>query len=195
MRYVRRLLALTALAVLLTSPAQADIIVKRVESGGNVVFSGGGTADLTNLIFALSNTTPAGIRPEVGIVSMNAGDFDAYSSVSGPTNFGGAGSTLATNSSGDVFGIGGNNGNLRVPDGYQSGNTLSATMTFNSATFASLGLTPGTYVWNWGVGLCRFLQAADWRIRYSRTGFTFLFAAGGLLGLILFRRRRNRAIA
>jgi len=26
-------------------------------------------------------------------------------------------------------------------------------MTFNSATFASLGLTPGTYVWSWGTGL------------------------------------------
>ena len=26
-------------------------------------------------------------------------------------------------------------------------------MTFNSATFASLGLTPGTYEWTWGTGL------------------------------------------
>jgi hypothetical protein len=26
-------------------------------------------------------------------------------------------------------------------------------MTFNSATFASLGVTPGTYVWSWGTGL------------------------------------------
>lgn len=127
---------------------------------------------------------------------MNAGDFDAYSSVSGPTNFGGAGSTLATNSSGDVFGIGGNNGNLRVPDGYQAGNTLSATMTFNSATFASLGLTPGTYVWNWGSGA----HADSFRLQIGESaipepGSLSLFAAGGLLGLILFRRRRNRAIA
>ena len=26
-------------------------------------------------------------------------------------------------------------------------------MTFNNATFASLGLTPGTYIWSWGTGL------------------------------------------
>jgi hypothetical protein len=26
-------------------------------------------------------------------------------------------------------------------------------MIFNSATFVSLGVTPGTYVWSWGTGL------------------------------------------
>jgi hypothetical protein len=26
-------------------------------------------------------------------------------------------------------------------------------MTFNNQTFATMGLTPGTYVWSWGTGL------------------------------------------
>jgi len=42
---------------------------------------------------------------------------------------------------------------LGVPRGYISGAALSDSMTFNNQTFATMGLTPGTYIWSWGTGL------------------------------------------
>jgi hypothetical protein len=41
---------------------------------------------------------------------------------------------------------------LIVPIGYVSGSALSDTSTYDNATFNSLGVTPGTYVWTWGSG-------------------------------------------
>jgi hypothetical protein len=34
-----------------------------------------------------------------------------------------------------------------------SGSPLSDTSTYDNATFASLGVTPGTYEWTWGAGV------------------------------------------
>jgi hypothetical protein len=43
-------------------------------------------------------------------------------------------------------------GVLGVPLGYSSGNSLSDTSIYVNQTFASLGVTPGTYAWTWGPG-------------------------------------------
>jgi hypothetical protein len=51
---------------------------------------------------------------------------------------------------GDIVGI--NHTSLLVPTGYVSGSALSDTNTFDGATFATLDVTPGTYVWTWGSG-------------------------------------------
>src|SRR5215468_3663333 len=39
------------------------------------------------------------------------------------------------------------------PQGYLTNAARSDSMTFNNATFARLGVTPGTYLWLWGTGL------------------------------------------
>jgi plastocyanin len=44
----------------------------------------------------------------------------------------------------------GNGQQLFVQHNYVSGAALSDSMTFNNATLATLGVTPGTYVWTWG---------------------------------------------
>ena len=89
---------------------------------------------------------------------MNVDRYDGL--FTGPTNFGSGLATSASSGSGDLVGInlfdvldGIGNGLLFLPQGYVSGAALSDSMTFNNATFASLGVMPGTYVWTWGTGL------------------------------------------
>jgi len=80
-----------------------------------------------------------------------------------------------------------------VPQGYVSGNALTDSMTFNNATLASLGVTPGTYVWSWGSGLANqdfTLQIGavpDDGSTVSLLGCALLGCA--LLGLVALRRK------
>lgn len=41
---------------------------------------------------------------------------------------------------------------LFVPQSYVSSTALANSSTWDNASFASLGVTPGTYVWTWGTG-------------------------------------------
>jgi hypothetical protein len=59
------------------------------------------------------------------------------------------GTTIATSGTGPRFGVFFNQ--LDVPDGYVSGTLLEGSSLYEGATFASLGVTPGTYVWTWPV--------------------------------------------
>jgi hypothetical protein len=81
-------------------------------------------------------------------------------------------------------------GVLGVPQGYVSGAALSDSMTFNGATFASLGVTPGTYEWTWGTGLPNqnFTLIIP-RGTVPDGGSTVSLLGFALLGLAAFRRK------
>ena len=151
-------LAIVIVLGLSLRPAQAGYIVTLKQVGSDLVATGSGAIDLTGLSFM--NTGSGGlaaIGPNLAqiITGPTSGSADIYfGMISGPTSFGSGGFTFASSGSGDVVGKaeGGVNDLLILPTGYVSGSALSDISTYNNATFASLGVTPGTYEWTWGTG-------------------------------------------
>ena len=149
------ILALVSLLGLgITQSARANFIATIDQVGTNVVATGSGTIDLAGLTFLFpAGLGGAGVNPSFGVFNTAGGPVALYSGVSGPTSFGSVGFfESADSSSGNPVAIQGAFGRLAVPQGYLTGNPLSATFTFNNATFASLGITPGIYTWTWGTG-------------------------------------------
>jgi hypothetical protein len=178
-------------------PAQAYTVTLE-QVGSNVVATGSGPINLTGLTFLNSGESAgnsAAIAAEgTGITTGPTGlvNFDAYAGFTGPTSFGSGFAAFANTGSGDFVGISGGTRitALFVPLGYVSGAALSDSMTFNNATFASLGVTPGTYVWSWGTGLenqnfTLVIESAG----VPDGGSTVSLLGFALLGLVGLRRK------
>ena len=138
-------------------PAQANYIVTLQQVGPNVVATGMGKINLNGLTPQPRGVSASLIQPSLGdIVTGHAANCDVWGfTITGPSNFGMGTGELQDNGTGDIVGMlfnGGNKPSLVVPVAY-NGTDLSNSRTFSDATFASLGVTPGTYVWTWGNGL------------------------------------------
>jgi hypothetical protein len=140
-----------------TSTAQpSGLIVTISQVGSNVIMSGSGSLNVTGLIEG-SVQTAGGINGTLGYwVIGQSNPFFARKFFGNnlnvyPESFG-SGYTAPTSYSGDTFGI--QNGSLGkdivLPLGYTSGSPLSGTSTFANKTISSMGLTPGTYLYDWG---------------------------------------------
>ena len=134
----------------------AGYVVTLEQVGSNVVATGNGAIDLTGLSFQGNTTVFAGLNPSFADISTGPSlflqDTSSFLGLMGPTSFGGGGTTFASSGSGDPVEVLGSGHLLYVPEGYVSGNPLSDTSTYDNQTFASLGVTPGTYEWTWGTG-------------------------------------------
>jgi len=137
-------------------PVQAFTITME-QVGSNVVANGSGAINLTGLTFDGSGSGGAAdVFASSGGISIGATvDTTLYNGFTGPTSFGSGGVHLANTSSGDFVSIfaGFFFQDIFLPTTYVSNAALSDSMTFNNQTLASLGVTPGTYVWTWGTGL------------------------------------------
>jgi hypothetical protein len=150
---------------------------------------------LTGLTFYGLTDARSGVVANIG--ELNTGPttrvtVDVYSGAFGPTSFGSGDVFFADTGSGDLVGIFGFAGLMIVQFNYVSGTALSDSMTFNNATLASLGVTPGTYVWTWGTGADqRFtLQIGSVGVPGVPDGSSTVSLLGfGLLGLAALRRK------
>ena len=113
--------------------------------------------DLTGLTFSKSFSEDPSIQLDgdgTAIFTGRSSNVDAYVEPDGPTSFGNSFfSTSASSGSGDMVGLATNpHGNfLVVPKGYVSLSHLSkARAIYRGKTLASLGVTAGSYLWNWG---------------------------------------------
>jgi hypothetical protein len=186
------LFAIAVTSLFFVQPAQAFTVTLE-QVGANVEGTGSGAFNLTGLTF-LANGIYVGIgfTPSIGLLHIGApqtGNADFYTGITGPTSFGTGGAFTTNISSGNFAGIDGPLGRLFVPTGYVSGNALSDSMTFNNATFASLGLTPGTYVWSWGDGANQRFTLRIGAAGVPDTGSTVSLLGCALLGLAAVRRR------
>jgi len=146
-------------------PAQAGYTVTLQQVGPDVVATGSGAIDLTGLTVSQSFSQNPGIKPYgqlgAGPASIATGPTSSsvhpyFGAITGPRIFGSSANfTLASSGSGDMVGISAElafQTFLSVPTGYHSGSFLSDSATYSGQSFATLGVTPGTYVWKWGSG-------------------------------------------
>jgi len=133
-------------------PAQAAYVVTLAQDGPNVVATGSGTIDLADLFPPGAGAlTDSYLRPKTpAIVTGATGDADSYFGATAPSIFGSGGRTFASSGAGDI--VGADAIFIIVPEGYVSGAALSSSATWDDATFATLGVTPGVYKWTWGSG-------------------------------------------
>jgi hypothetical protein len=146
-------LILASLIGTTADPAQAAYIVTFSETGIDVTASGSGAIDLAGLTFITSGATLSQVAPTFATEATGgAGNVDEYSGATGPFSFGPGVFKSATTGAGDLVGIQvlPGSGFIFVPQGYASGAPLSDTATYASQSFATLGLTPGVYLYNFG---------------------------------------------
>jgi PEP-CTERM motif len=142
----------------LSTSASADVIIDILQVGSDVVATGSGSFDTTDLTVYSVGYNNIAVTGNVGYALLGpgpsglGGPIESLIGLSGPYSFGSGNYVNASSGSGDLFGVQGAFPALYAPAGYVSGTSLSATDTWSDSTISGIGLTDGTYVYTWGSG-------------------------------------------
>jgi hypothetical protein len=143
-----------------TQGGSGNFNVSISQQGPDVVWSGSGIFNLTDLTLQTTSTLGAGYAANQAIwaagpsATVSVDQWSGPSFTTYPTSFGTGGSGAIGASGGSLFGIlpGGSGRVVVVPAGYTSGTFISGSTTYTNSTISGMGLTPGTYTWSWGTG-------------------------------------------
>lgn len=145
-----------ACAALCSAPSHAAVSMTMLEVGSDVLLTGNGSFTTAGLSAGPFDGSGGLLFPSEYITLGVSAPVDVYNTtLTGPLSFGsGVSTSFATDTSGDYIGLifAGGVGRFAVPRGYVSGASLSGNATFALQSFATLGVTPGSYVWNLGNG-------------------------------------------
>ena len=201
----RLLLLLTCAAALAAAAhAHAALTFQLEQVGDDVVLTGSGSLNVSVLTLDGQAAVGSGLNPHFGVAQVGTiEDFgnlvDTYLGATGPSSFGNdtdLNFKFADSGTGDAAGISGaglgNGTEIRLPAGYVSGDPLFGTATFDGATFASLGFTPGTYTYTWGSGLNADSLTVTSVVPEPST-WALMTVGAGLLAFSVARRRYAQA--
>jgi hypothetical protein len=175
----------------LSPGAHATLLFTIQQSGSSVFETASGSINLA----ALTGPSLTSLGPQIfGLQAVtvvgNSGVTEVFDGITGPVSFGpGATNVPGTTGAGDVVGINGNQGSIAVPNSYASGSALSGTATYSNTTLATLGLTPGLYMYTWGSGASADSATVDIVASTPEPGSCWTALSGGLF-LAALRRRR-----
>lgn len=205
MSFKRSLLTLCA-AMAASMSAQAAFQFELTEVGPNVVLTGSGSFNVAGLTPKTGLASAGGfLMPNFPILQVGAfgAQLDNYSVAAvpaGASTFGTYGIIPAGVETGDAtafssdlnHAFGPHDWRFAVPAGYVSGTQLSGSATFTGTSFASLGITPGTYAWTWGSGATADSVTLTAAVPEPST-YAMALAGLGVLGLWARRQQRRGA--
>jgi hypothetical protein len=162
---MRRVVSAIGVVGLLATDANAALTITIEESGGDVVATASGSLDVRNLprlADSLNTAALTYLAPNQWFYAVGVGYHNRYVVTwntaqplqSSPSVF------HASLSSGYPVAVSNTAGTpgsfLLVPQGYISGNPISSSSTWAGASLASLNLTPGAYLFDYGIDTVTF---------------------------------------